>query len=58
MGTKRQEEGLVTSGGRVLMVVGRGSDIRSVREGVYADVAKISCPNLFCRMDIAWQALR
>ena len=58
MGTKRQEGSLVTSGGRVLMVVGRGSDIQAVRDHVYADVAKISCPNLFCREDIAWQALR
>ena len=58
MGTKRQEGSLVTSGGRVLMVVGRGSDIQAVRDNVYADVAKISCPNLFCREDIAWQALR
>ena len=58
MGTKRQEGSLVTSGGRVMMVVGRGSDIQAVRDNVYTDVAKISCPNLFCREDIAWQALR
>ena len=48
---------VVTAGGRVLMVVGSGPDLRSVASKVYAEIAKIKCDNLFYRTDIAHQAL-
>ncbi|MCR5276260.1 MAG: phosphoribosylamine--glycine ligase [Bacteroidales bacterium] len=57
MGTARRENELVTAGGRVLMVVAKGADIREAREKVYAEVAKIDCDNLFYRKDIAHIAL-
>lgn len=57
MGTVSDGGRLLTAGGRVMMVVGRGADIREVRNRVYADVARIDCPALFFRRDIAHQAL-
>jgi len=57
MGTALREGGYVTAGGRVLMVVAEGKDIAAAREKVYAEIARIDCPNLFFRNDIAYQAL-
>ena len=42
----------VTSGGRVLMVVGSGKDLREARDKALAAVRKIKCENLFFRTDI------
>ena len=42
----------VTSGGRVLMVVGSGKDLREARDKALAAVRKIKCENLFYRTDI------
>lgn len=44
---------LITSGGRVLNVVGRGSTIPEARDRAYAGVAKISWPGMQYRTDIA-----
>lgn len=44
---------IVTSGGRVLMVVARGTDLAAARDQVYREIAKIDCDNLFYRNDIA-----
>ena len=41
-----------TSGGRVLMVVGSGKDLREARDKALAAVRKIKCENLFFRTDI------
>lgn len=57
MGTALRDGGFVTAGGRVLMVVAEGKDIAAAREKVYAEIARIKCPNLFYRKDIAYQAL-
>ena len=57
MGTRRDGDRLLTAGGRVMMVVAEGADIRSAQQKVYAEVAKISCDALFCRRDIAHGAL-
>ena len=48
---------LVTNGGRVLMVVGRGTSLPAIRERVYAEIDKIVCDNLFYRNDIAYMAM-
>ncbi|MBQ9660195.1 MAG: phosphoribosylamine--glycine ligase [Bacteroidales bacterium] len=57
MGTKRDGDRLLTAGGRVMMVVAEGRDIRSAQQKAYAEVAKVSCEALFHRRDIAHVAL-
>ena len=53
MGTKRTDDGLVTAGGRVLMVVAAAPATAEASRRVYAGVAQIHCDNLFYRKDIA-----
>ena len=43
---------LETAGGRVLMVVGSGKDLREARDKALEAVRKIRCDNLFYRTDI------
>ena len=57
MGTKRDGDRLLTNGGRVLMVVAEGADIRAAYRKVYAEISKIACDSLFYRRDIAHWAL-
>ena len=57
MGTRREGDRLLTNGGRVLMVVCEGKDIRTAWRKVYAEVGKIRCEALFHRRDIAHWAL-
>ena len=59
MGTKASEHAsmpstakYVTAGGRVLMVVGSGKDLKEARDKALAAVRKIQCENLFYRTDI------
>ena len=53
-GTGRDGEGrLVTAGGRVLTVVGKGASLAAARERAYAGVAAISFPGMRVRRDIA-----
>lgn len=58
MGTKRDGDRLLTSGGRVLMVVGRGDTLEEANKAALADVAGIDCPSLFHRTDIGKAALK
>ena len=51
MGTKK-EESYVTAGGRVLMVVASGADLKEARDKALEAVKKINCENLFYRTDI------
>ena len=51
-GTKKTDAGIVTDGGRVLLVARRGSDIHQLKEKLYEDIAKVQCENLFYRKDI------
>ena len=58
MGTKADPDGkILTSGGRVLMVVGEGDTVAEANQAALADVAQIGCPSLFHRTDIGHQAL-
>lgn len=57
MGTKRQEEKLLTNGGRVLMCIAHGEDVKHAQQKVYQEIEKIHCMNLFYRKDIAHWAL-
>lgn len=58
MGTKRDGDRLLTSGGRVLMAVGRGDTLEEANKAALADVARIDCPSLFHRTDIGKAALK
>ena len=57
MGTSSKDGRLVTSGGRVMMVVGKGKDLLQARDKALATVEKVECENLFYRRDIGWRVL-
>ena len=57
MGTKSDGDRILTAGGRVLFVVGKGATLAEARERALADVARIECDNLFHRTDIGHWAL-
>ena len=57
MGTKSDGDRILTAGGRVLFVVGRGATLAEARKQALADVARIECDNLFHRNDIGHWAL-
>ncbi|MDE6768136.1 MAG: phosphoribosylamine--glycine ligase, partial [Muribaculaceae bacterium] len=48
---------ILTSGGRVLMVVGKGKDLAEANAAAKAEIAKIDCPTLFHRTDIGKASL-
>lgn len=56
MGTKAEEGRILTNGGRVLFVVGKGATLDEARENALQDVARIACDNLFHRTDIGHYA--
>lgn len=52
-GTKPGQGGeVVTAGGRILTVVGRGDTLIQAREEAYAEISKICCEGTSCRTDI------
>ena len=57
MGTKRDGDKILTAGGRVLMVVGKGKTISEANEKAKAEIAKIDCDALFHRTDIGKASL-
>ena len=57
MGTAVKDDKLVTNGGRVLMCIADGDDVRQAQQKAYAEIEKIHCSNLFYRKDIAHWAL-
>ncbi len=57
MGTKYVDGNYVTNGGRVLIVVATGKDIKDAKENALKEVEKIKCENLFYRKDIGYKAL-
>ena len=59
MGTARDTDGnLVSAGGRVLMVVGSGSDMKAAREAALADAERIAAGgSLFFRRDIGHKVI-
>ena len=58
MGTQLDGDRVLTAGGRVLFVVGRGATLAEARDRALADVARIECDGLFHRTDIGHWALR
>ena len=57
-GTKRDGDQLVTSGGRVFAVTGRGKDLQAALDAAYAGVDKISFQGVQYRTDIGESSLR
>ena len=56
-GTAEYDGDIVTAGGRVLCVVGRGANIHAAQAQAYAAVAKIRWRGEFHRRDIGWRAV-
>ncbi|HVB78137.1 MAG TPA: phosphoribosylamine--glycine ligase [Candidatus Nitrosotalea sp.] len=50
--------GLVSSGGRVVSVVGRGSDVSEARRRALLGAARVALPGAYHRTDIAQEALQ
>jgi phosphoribosylamine--glycine ligase len=56
-GTTRRDDGaIVSSGGRVLSVVGTGADLNAARDAAYALIASIRLPGSHFRSDIGLAA--
>jgi phosphoribosylamine--glycine ligase len=55
-GTAQNENGLISSGGRVLTVTGLGSDLTEARDRAYRAISHISLDGSFYRTDIALNA--
>ena len=58
MGTKAAEEGVVTSGGRVLAVVANAADIVKAGEKAYTAASKISFKDAYNRTDVTKDLLK
>ncbi len=57
MGVKEENGQLLSNGGRVLFVVGKGATLKEAQQDAYQGVKEIGHPDLFYRKDIGWQAL-
>lgn len=57
-GTKRKDDEIVTDGGRVLCVVGRGDDYRTAIARAYEGVGRIRFEGMQIRRDIGQKALK
>ena len=57
-GTARKGDELVTAGGRVLTVVGRGADFHAAIRHAYEGVARITFDGMQYRHDIGQKAIR
>lgn len=58
MGTAEKDGQILTAGGRVMMVVGKGATLAEARDKALRDIEKIKCPELFHRSDIGYQAMK
>lgn len=56
MGTQADGGRILTAGGRVLFVTGKGATLAEARANALKDVAQIECDNLFHRSDIGHRA--
>ncbi|BGE82750.1 phosphoribosylamine--glycine ligase [Staphylococcus petrasii] len=57
-GLRKKDNAFVTSGGRVLLAVGKGATIEEAQKAAYSNVEKIESDNLFYRHDIGNKALK
>lgn len=58
MGTKEIDGKIVTNGGRVLLVLGKGKTLENAYKDAYKNVDAIECSNLVYRTDIGHKALK
>lgn len=56
-GTAAHDGAIVTAGGRVLTVVGRGADFTTARDQAYRGASCVSFDGAFCRRDIGARAV-
>lgn len=57
MGVKEEDGQLLSNGGRVLFVVGKGKNLKEAQRDAYHGVSALQNEDLFYRSDIGWQAL-
>ena len=57
-GTREDDGAIVTSGGRVLCVVGLGASVGSAAELAYASAARVNWEGVYYRRDIGYRAIR
>ena len=55
-GTKETAQGLVTDGGRVLLVARKANTFQEAKDKLYQEIEKIDCNQLFYRRDIGGKA--
>jgi phosphoribosylamine--glycine ligase len=58
MGTAEKDGNIITVGGRVLMVNGRGKNLAEARQNAMAELKKVKCKHLFNRTDIGRKELK
>ena len=51
-GAKKEDDALVTSGGRVLSVVGKGKTLEEAKENAYKNIEKVNFEGMYFRKDI------
>jgi phosphoribosylamine--glycine ligase len=56
-GTSRRGDDIVTSGGRVLCVVGKGRDVAAAQRSAYAAIREITWDGMQFRTDIGYRAI-
>lgn len=57
-GLKKENDTFLTSGGRVVLVIGKGKTIQQAQKDAYGNVEKIKSDQLFYRKDIGNKALK
>ncbi len=58
MGTAMKDGQLVTNGGRVMIVVGKGADLKEAQMNALSEIEKIECDALFYRRDIGHRCIK
>ncbi|MBI1204484.1 MAG: phosphoribosylamine--glycine ligase [Rhodopseudomonas sp.] len=56
-GTKKENNAIVSNGGRVLNICALGHNVQQAQQRAYAAIDKIKWPDGFCRRDIGWRAI-
>ncbi|PTF13433.1 phosphoribosylamine--glycine ligase [Staphylococcus devriesei] len=57
-GLRKENDDFVTSGGRVLLAIGKGRTIEAAQKAAYQNVERVKSDNLFYRKDIGNKALK
>ena len=57
-GTKRDNENILSDGGRVLNIVSKGESFNQIRKKIITLIKKINWKNGFFRKDIGWRVIK